>query len=191
MDIACGSKPPQRFVLCETTNYNKRGKTQLDINIYMFKLKIICLGKFKEKAFVDLEREYLKRLRLYAKITIEELKEVSYKTTGDIERVRAEEAEMVLKRIPKDAIIIVLDEKGVVRGSVDFSQFLSRLISINREIVCVIGSGAGIDKSLRQAANHVVSLSPLTFTHNFARVLLEEQIYRACTIMEGKEYHKD
>lgn len=157
----------------------------------MFKLKIICLGKFKEKAFVDLEKEYLKRLRLYAKITIEELKEVSYKTTGDIERVRAEEAEMVLKRIPKDAIIIVLDEKGIVRGSVDFSQFLSRLISINREIVCVIGSGAGIDTSLRQAANHVVSLSPLTFTHNFARVLLEEQIYRACTIMEGKEYHKD
>ncbi len=157
----------------------------------MFKLKIICLGKFKEKAFIDLEKEYLKRLRLYAKITIEELKEVSYKTTGDIERARAEEAETVLRRIPKDAIIIVLDEKGVTRGSVDFSQFLSRLISINREIVCVIGSGAGIDKSLRQAANHLVSLSPLTFTHNFARVLLEEQIYRACTIMEGKEYHKD
>lgn len=157
----------------------------------MFKLKIICLGKLKEKAFIDLEMEYLKRLRLYAKITIDELKEVSYKTSGDIDRVRAEEAEMVLKRIPKDAITIVLDEKGVVRGSVDFSQFLSRLISINREIVCVIGSGAGIDNSLRQAANHVVSLSPLTFTHNFARVLLEEQIYRACTIMEGKEYHKD
>lgn len=156
----------------------------------MFKLKIICIGKFKEKAFVDLENEYLKRLRMYAKITIEELKEVSYKTNADIERVRAEEAEMVLKRIPKDAITIVLDEKGVVRNSTDFSQFLSRLISINREIVCVIGSGAGVDISLRQAANHVVSLSPLTFTHNFARVLLEEQIYRACTIMEGKEYHK-
>lgn len=156
----------------------------------MFKLKIICLGKFKEKAFIDLENEYLKRLRVYAKVTVEELKEVPYKTSGEIEKVRAAEAEMVLRRIPKDAIIILLDEKGVVRTSTDFAQFLSRLISINRELVFIIGSGAGIDKSLRESANHIISLSPLTFTHNFARVLLEEQIYRACTIINGKEYHK-
>jgi 23S rRNA pseudoU1915 N3-methylase RlmH len=51
----------------------------------MFKLKIICIGKFKEKAFVDLENEYLKRLRVYAKVTIDELKEVSYGTNGDVE----------------------------------------------------------------------------------------------------------
>lgn len=157
----------------------------------MFKLKIICLGKFKEKAFIDLEKEYLKRLRLYAKVIIEELREVSYGTNGDMERARAEEADMVIKRLPRDAIVIVLDEKGVVRSSMEFSQFFSRLISINREIVCVIGSGAGIDNALRQVANHIISLSPLTFTHNFARVLLEEQIYRACTILEGKEYHKN
>jgi 23S rRNA (pseudouridine1915-N3)-methyltransferase len=98
---------------------------------------------------------------------------------------------MVLRRLPKDAIVIVLEESGVVRNSIEFSQFLGRLISINREIVCVLGGSAGVHKSLRQAANHIVSLSPLTFTHNFARVLLEEQIYRACTILEGKEYHKN
>ena len=156
----------------------------------MFKAKIICLGKFKEPGFVQLEQEYLKRLRPYCKIEVEELKEVPYKTSRDAEVAKRNEAELILKRISKDAVMILLDEKGTLRGSVEFAGYIERICSIGRELVFVIGSGAGTDVSVKERANHTISLSSLTFTHNFARVLLEEQLYRACTIMHGKEYHK-
>jgi 23S rRNA (pseudouridine1915-N3)-methyltransferase len=156
----------------------------------MLKVKIICLGKFKEKAFKDLEKEYLKRLSPFAKLKLVELGEVSYRQGEDLERVKEKEAALIEKHLSDDAIVIVLEEKGIVRNSVDFANFLERIGGFGQEIIFVIGSGIGLHQSLRNIANHQISLSPLTFPHNFARVLLEEQIYRACTIIARKEYHK-
>ncbi len=156
----------------------------------MFKIKIICLGKFKEQAFKDLEKEYLKRLKAYAKIEVIELPEVPYRDNDDIEKVKLEEAETVEKRLPKDAIVVLLEEKGQSRDSKEFAKFLDRIGSLGQEIIFVIGSGVGLHESLRGRSNYQISLSPLTFPHNFARVLLEEQLYRAGTILAGKEYHK-
>lgn len=156
----------------------------------MFKIKIITLGKFKEKAFLDLEREYLKRLSSFAKIKLIELPEVPYKNNQDIEKVKAQEAEKIAKQLPADGIIILLEEKGSLRNSKDFAAFLERTGGLGKELVFVIGSGVGLHESLKQYSNYSISLSPLTFTHNFARVLLEEQIYRSCMILAGREYHK-
>ena len=156
----------------------------------MLKISIICLGKFKEKAFMELEKEYLKRLSPYAKVKMIELGEIPYRKGQDIDVVKQKEAEMIEKQLPDNAIVILLEEKGTLRNSKDFSIFLERLGSLGEEIVFVIGSGVGLHESLRGISNYQISLSPLTFPHNFARVLLEEQIYRACTIMNGKEYHK-
>jgi len=156
----------------------------------MFKIKIITLGKFKESAFKELEHEYLKRLGPYAKIKVVELPEVSYGKNRDMEKIKEEEAESIVKQLPEDGVVILLEEKGTVRNSKDFSVFLERVGGIGKELVFVIGSGVGLHESLRQYSNYSISLSPLTFPHNFARVLLEEQIYRACTILSGKEYHK-
>lgn len=156
----------------------------------MFKAKIICLGKFKEAAFKSLEEEYLKRLKPFCKIVVEELKEVSYKTADQMQHAKVEEAETILRRLSKDAVVVLLDEKGISRDSIEFSQFIERITGFGREVTFVIGSGAGTDQLLKERANHIISLSPLTYTHNFARVLLEEQLYRACTIASGKEYHK-
>jgi 23S rRNA (pseudouridine1915-N3)-methyltransferase len=156
----------------------------------MLKIKIVCLGKFKEKAFRELEQEYLKRLRPFAKVKLIELPEVSYRNSDDLDRVKQKEAEQITKYLSSDSIIILLGEKGVLRSSRDFANFLERIGSLGQEIIFVIGSGLGLHESLRALSNYQVSLSPLTFPHNFARVLLEEQIYRACTILAGKEYHK-
>jgi 23S rRNA (pseudouridine1915-N3)-methyltransferase len=145
----------------------------------MFKIRIICLGKLKERSFAILEEEYLKRLQPFAKLKLEELKEVPYKSTGEVDRIRSKEAELVLGRIPNDSLVVLLDERGVLRDSRDFADFFGRIAGLGREIVFVIGSGVGAGEALRARANHVLALSPLTFTHNFARVLLEEQIYRA------------
>jgi 23S rRNA (pseudouridine1915-N3)-methyltransferase len=156
----------------------------------MLKIRIICLGKFKEKAFKELEREYLKRLSPFAKVKLVELSEIGYKKNDSLENIKEKEAEIITKALPDDAIIILLEEKGQLRNSKDFATFLERVGGLGQEIVFVIGSGIGLHESLKYVSNYQISLSPLTFTHNFARVLLEEQIYRACTIIAGKEYHK-
>jgi len=156
----------------------------------MFKIRIIALGKFKEKAFLELEREYLKRLSPFAKIKVVELLEIGYRKNDNLDKIREKEAESIIKQLSKDDVVILLEEKGTLRSSKDFSNFLSRLGSTGRELVFVIGSGIGLHPILKQHSNYSISLSPLTFTHNFARVLLEEQIYRTCAILAGKEYHK-
>ena len=97
---------------------------------------------------------------------------------------------MIRKVLPKDAIVMLLAEKGALRDSEKFAEFIGRLGSIGQELVFVLGSGVGLHSSLKEISNYQISLSPLTFTHNFARVILEEQLYRACTIIYGKEYHK-
>ena len=148
----------------------------------MFKIKIIATGKFKESAYKDLEKEYLKRLGLYAKVSVVELPEVSYGKNPDRERVKEKEAENIAKHLASDAVVILLEEKGSLRNSEEFAEFIERIGGIGREMIFVIGSGIGLHESLKQYSNYVISFSPLTFPHNMARVILEEQIYRACTI---------
>lgn len=156
----------------------------------MLKIKIICLGKFKERAFVDLEKEYLKRVSPFAKVKIVELPDVSYKTLAQMEKAKLKEAQAIKKQLPDSGIVILMKENGQIRNSKDFATFVERLGGIGTELIFVIGSGAGLHDSLKEYANYEMSLSPLTFTHNFARVLLEEQLYRAITINTSKEYHK-
>lgn len=156
----------------------------------MFKIKIITLGKFKEKAYLELEKEFLKRLSFFAKISVVELPEVSYGKNPDLNRVKEQEAGQIIKNLPKDAVTVLLEEKGTLRTSKEFSDFLQRTGGLGREVVFVIGSGIGLSPILKEYSNYSISLSPLTFPHNMARVILEEQIYRACTILAGKEYHK-
>jgi 23S rRNA (pseudouridine1915-N3)-methyltransferase len=156
----------------------------------MFKIKIIALGKFKEKAYRELEAEFLKRLSPFAKVKLVELPEVGYGKNQDMEKIKEQEAEKIIKQLPENAVIILLEEKGTLRNSKDLAVFLERVGGLGKELVFVIGSGIGLHQSLHQYSNYSISLSPLTFPHNMARVLLEEQIYRACTILAGKEYHK-
>lgn len=156
----------------------------------MLKIKIIALGKFKEQAYADLEKEFLKRLSPFAKIKLLELPEVGYGKNFDVEKIKIQEAEKIIRQLPADGVVILLEEKGTLRNSQDFANFLQRLGGLGKELVFVIGSGVGLHSSLHQYSNYSLSLSPLTFPHNMARVILEEQIYRACTILAGKDYHK-
>ena len=156
----------------------------------MFKLKIIALGKFKEKAYLELEKEFLKRLHPYAKVKIVEIPEVPYHKNDSLDRVKEKEADAIIKNLPEGGIVILLQEKGTVRDSKIFADFLQRTGGLGKELVFVIGSGIGLSDVLKPYSNYSISLSPLTFPHNMARVILEEQIYRACTILAGKEYHK-
>ncbi len=156
----------------------------------MFKIKIICLGKLKEKAYKELEKEFLKRLSPFGKISVVELPEISYKNNSDREQIKLQEAETIRKHLSNQAIVILMEEKGILRDSVEFAKNLERLSSLGQELIFVIGSGIGLHNSLKDVSNYTFSLSKLTFPHNMARVLLLEQIYRAATIINKKEYHK-
>lgn len=158
--------------------------------VNMLKIKIICLGKFKEKAYLELEKEYLKRLSPFAKVKVIELPEISYKSLDSIDKAKQKEADLLVKQLPEDGIVILLEERGQERSSPDFAKFLERIGSLGQEIIFVLGSGVGLHESMKNYANYTISLSQLTFPHNLARILLEEQIYRACTIIAGKKYHK-
>lgn len=156
----------------------------------MLKITIIAIGKFKEQAYKELEKEYFKRLSPFAKIKIVEIPEVPYRSVSDMERAKKIESEKIIRQLKTEAVVVLLEEKGTLRNSKEFAIFLERIGGLGREICFVIGSGIGLDPSLKQYSHHSISLSPLTFPHNMARVILEEQIYRACTILVGKEYHK-
>src|SRR5450631_1941153 len=122
----------------------------------MFKIKIITLGKFKEKAYVDLENEFLKRLSPFAKVKVIELPEIGYGKNQDVEKIKEQEAEKIIKQLPDGAVVILLEEKGALRNSLDFAGFLERIGSLNKELVFVIGSGIGLHGSLKQYSNYSV-----------------------------------
>ena len=156
----------------------------------MLKITIIAMGKLKERAFLDLENEYLKRLRPFAKMKIVELKEFGYKKEKDAAKARRQEADIILKYLSPGSLVVALDERGKTITTEKFANILRAQSVTGKHIVFVIGSSTGLDEKIKNKANWLLSLSEMTFTHNFSRVLLEEQIYRACTILAGKIYHK-
>ena len=154
----------------------------------MFNIKIIALGKLKETYWEEAEREYLKRLKQYAKIEIVEIPEEPFRKNDNREKIKEKEALKIQKLLRNDAVIVALHERGKEYTSVQFSQFLSENSSQGEEIVFIIGGPLGIHESLLQKTRQI-SLSALTFPHQMVRTLLLEQIYRSATIINGKQYH--
>ena len=115
----------------------------------MLKIRIIALGKFKEKAFLDLEKEYLKRLSPFAKLKLVELPEVAYRQNDDLEKVKLQEAEKIIRQLPADGLVVLLEEKATLRSSKEFANFLERVGGFGREVVFVLGSGLGLHSSLK------------------------------------------
>ncbi len=152
------------------------------------KMRLLLVGKTKDDWLKKGIDEYLKRLRPLVKLEVLELPDSSLRTAGDTETVKAREAECCLKHIAPDDFFILLDERGETKTSLEFSSFLARL-SAEKSVVFLIGGVYGTASSLRERANAVLSLSPMTFTHQMARLILVEQIYRALMIQANRAYH--
>ncbi|MCB9060149.1 MAG: 23S rRNA (pseudouridine(1915)-N(3))-methyltransferase RlmH [Halobacteriovoraceae bacterium] len=146
------------------------------------KIDLIVIGKVKNKGLKELEDDYLKRLKTY-KINIHELKSLD-------EDIKKEAQNILLKlRSLSNPPFYILSEYAKSYSSMDFACFFTKLEE-QKHISLLIGGSAGIDKDLYSLAKGTISLSPLTFPHQLARVLLVEQIYRAETINSGHPYHK-
>ena len=160
----------------------------------LVKIHVICVGKLKEKFYVDAAAEYLKRLSAYANLTLVELPEERLPqapSPGQIEAALAREAEAIRAKLPSGASLVALCVEGRLRSSEELAQLISAWSgSGSKHLVFVIGGSYGLHPSLKAEAWVRLSMSPMTFPHHLARVMLLEQIYRAFKINEGSSYHK-
>jgi 23S rRNA (pseudouridine1915-N3)-methyltransferase len=155
----------------------------------MFKIKIICLGRLKESFWREAEAEYLKRLRPFARLEIVEIPEIPFRSKDEAEIIKSRESELILKKIKPNDFLIALDERGKEIGSVELARFLEDTGSRGQTIAFVLGGPLGIAHQVLVLARSRLSLSRLTFTHQMARIILLEQIYRSINILSGKTYH--
>ena len=155
------------------------------------KIKIIALGKIKEKFLKEGIDEFLKRLTPYASVEIVELAPIEIKDENLTAKVLEQEGEKILAQIKPNSYVITMEINGTTFSSEKFSQKIEEIANQGyNEIVFVIGSSCGIAPTVSNRADFKLSLSKMTFLHQFARLLLVEQIYRAFKIQKGETYHK-
>lgn len=154
-------------------------------------IKIIALGKIKEKFLKDGIDEFLKRLKPYASVEIIELPQIEIKDENLTDKILKEEGENILSKIKPQSYVITLEIKGRMLSSEDFAAKIADLTNEGiGEIIFVIGSSCGLSPIVSSRANFKLSISKMTFLHNFALLILVEQIYRAFKIIKGEKYHK-
>ena len=155
------------------------------------KIKIIALGKIKEKFLKDGIDEFLKRLTPYTSLDIIELSPIEIKDENLTQRILEQEGEKILSLIKPTDFVITMEILGKQLSSEDLAQKISDITNDGvSELVFVIGSSCGISPIVSKRANFKLSLSKMTFLHQFARLILVEQIYRAFKIIKGETYHK-
>lgn len=157
-------------------------------------IRIIAVGKLKEKYWQEAIREYSKRMRPYAVVEIIEVAEerISARpSAAEIKQALAKEGACMAKLIPASAYVIPLAISGERLSSEEFAGFLDRLtITGKSRIVFIIGSSYGISREILAKGDFILSFSPLTFPHQLMRVILLEQIYRSMKILKQEPYHK-
>lgn len=151
-------------------------------------IKILCVGKIKEKCFTEGICEYQKRIDAYTKFSIVEVKEVN---TTDINKNITEEGKNLLSKISEDEFVITLEIKGKMIDSVELAGLIEEKMTYGfSKITFVIGGSNGLSSDVIKRSNYHLSFSKFTFPHQLMRLVLIEQIYRALTIKNNKEYHK-
>jgi len=160
----------------------------------MLNIEILCVGKMSQKWFSDGFDEYKKRLGAFAKVSVTEISE--YRISDDTESARKEavkrEGEAILKalRAGGRAVRVALCVEGKLYSSEDLAELLEKTKQESSRIVFVIGGSAGLADEVKSECQVRMSMSRMTFTHQMARMILAEQLYRAESINSGMKYHK-
>lgn len=160
----------------------------------MQRVMVICVGKLKERFYIDAAAEYVKRLSRYCKLEIIELPEQRLPenpSPTEIARALSREAEAVRAKLPPASAVVAMCIEGKLRSSEDVARLLGEAASGGEKCLAfLIGGSFGLDEGLKRDAWVRLSMSPMTFPHHLARVMLLEQLYRGFQINEGGKYHK-
>ncbi len=159
----------------------------------MLKIKIVSVGKLKEKSLRELTAEYEKRLSRYCKLSIVELPDLPLPenpSAGEIDTVLKKEGTEIEKHLSGKGLNIALCIEGDQCSSTKFAQQIAKEAQHFSEMVFVIGSSHGLDERVKEQCRWKLSMSEMTFPHNLARLMLLEQIYRSFKIINNENYHK-
>ena len=152
-------------------------------------ISLLCVGKLKSGPCRDGVAEYLKRLNRYATLSPVDVREERGKKP--VETILDREGERLLRALPENAFAIALDPAGQTCSSEGLARRLSNLALDGKgRIAFLIGGAFGLSKAVLNRADWRLSLSPMTFPQELARLILVEQLYRAFTILRGEQYHK-
>jgi 23S rRNA (pseudouridine1915-N3)-methyltransferase len=159
----------------------------------ILKIKIISVGKIKEKYFVDGVKEYSKRLSKYTKlemIEVDDEKAPEGLSDKEKENIKDKEGEKILAKISNEYVIVLAIE-GKMQDSVEFAKFIYNIFSYENSDICfVIGGSLGLGSKVYERANSKFSFSMMTFPHQMMKLILLEQIYRGFRINNNEPYHK-
>jgi len=154
------------------------------------KVTLLWIGKSVGKHVVYGVEEYAKRIGRYHSFQIIEIPHLKNVDKIDVAMVKRKEGELILSKFSSDDYVILLDENGKVFDSVQFSQYMQKLMLQSvKNVIFVIGGAYGFDKAVYDRANAKLALSAMTFSHQLIRVVFLEQLYRANTIIKNEPYH--
>ncbi len=157
-------------------------------------ITLLCLGKLKESFYISAAAEYAKRLGAYGKFALVEIPEVRLPedpSPAEISAGLEKEADVIFSKVPKGAWLCVLTPEGKLLSSEALAEKMASVKLSGKSSLCfLIGSSFGMSSRVKAAADFKLSMSPMTFPHHLARIMVLEQIYRAESIQAGSKYHK-
>lgn len=160
----------------------------------MFDVTLICMGKLKEKFYIQAAQEYEKRLSAYCRFRLLELPEYKLPEDPSPAQIIAgldKEAEQIISKIPKGSWLCIWTPEGKMLSSEDLAEQLKDVKLSGKSSACfLIGSSFGISQKIKDMADCKLSMSKMTFPHHLARIMVLEQLYRTEAIQAGSKYHK-
>ncbi|MBM3403512.1 MAG: 23S rRNA (pseudouridine(1915)-N(3))-methyltransferase RlmH [Bacteroidetes bacterium] len=155
-------------------------------------IRIIVTGKTSESYVRQGVEDYLARINRYVPVKLEVVQDLKNLQHQPIELIKKKESEKILEKIPADAIAVLLDERGKSFTSREFAGFIQKqLNSGKKQLIFIAGGSYGVDLALKNRADHILSLSEMTFSHELVRLVFTEQLYRAFSILRNEKYHHD
>ena len=155
------------------------------------KAELILVGKTTDKLFATGIADYADRITRYLSFSINTIPALKNTKNLSEEEQKKAEGELILRQLQPSDTVVLLDEHGAERTSMETAAWLQKKMQTARRLVFVIGGPYGFSDAVYQRANEKISLSRMTFSHQMVRLIFTEQLYRACTIIKGESYHHE
>lgn len=153
---------------------------------------LIVVGKTTDKRFEAITQEYIERIRHYIPFTVEVIPELKNTKGLSQDEQKKREGELIQKNLQPGDYVVLLDEHGSERSSMDFASWIQKKMAAGpKRLVFIVGGPYGFSDAIHQKGNEEISLSRMTLSHQMIRMFFVEQIYRAMTILNGEPYHHE
>lgn len=152
---------------------------------------LLLVGKTVDKHFIVGINSYAERIAHYMPFEIVTIPELKNTKNLSEEQQKAMEGELILKQLQPSDTVVLMDEHGKEFTSIEYARWLEQKRATARRLVIIIGGPYGFSQKVYERANEKISLSRMTFSHQMVRLIMTEQLYRACTIIKGEPYHHE